>query len=198
MDETKILPDRESRPCKPILIKNLEDIVKGILSFIPYWKSLNIADVGGPCWHRYNSWIQYWTCVHDALADLHQDSLLILKHEFCPQICVDVQASEASLLENGEVHGKFDVDDYHVGHASNCPPPFFCIVVDCHEGSMLILHHEDETYTKPVWVVRALSKSNFATSSPHFRQIRVGYYRLMTRNEDMIRHYTCCNTNLKF
>ena len=31
-----ILPDGEPRPCKPIPIKNLEDIVKGISCFIQY------------------------------------------------------------------------------------------------------------------------------------------------------------------
>ena len=32
--------------------------------------------------------------------DLHHDSLLISKHGFWPQSCVDVLASEARLLEN--------------------------------------------------------------------------------------------------
>ena len=84
-------------------MKNLEDILKGILGFIQYWESLKIADVGGSCWHRYGSWIHYWTRVRAALADLHQDSPHTLRHGFWPQTRVNVQASEASLLGNGEV-----------------------------------------------------------------------------------------------
>jgi hypothetical protein len=88
-----MLPDGESRPCKPIAMKNLEDILKGIYGFIQYWESLKVVDVGGSCWHRYRSWIHYWTRVCVALADLHQDSSDTLRHGFWPQTRVDVQAS---------------------------------------------------------------------------------------------------------
>jgi hypothetical protein len=44
------------------------------------------------------------------------------------------------------------------------PPPFLCIVVDCHEDYMPIMYLGDETYAKPIWVAKALSKSNFVTS----------------------------------
>jgi len=129
---------------------------------------LKVADVGGSCWHRYGSWIHYWTRVRVALAYLHQDSPDTLRHGFWPQIRVDVQASEACLLENGEVREEFDADDRYVGPASQRPPPSFRIAVDCHEGYMLILRLGDETYVKPVWVARTLFKPNFTTSSPHF------------------------------
>jgi hypothetical protein len=70
--------------------------------------------------------------------------------------------------------------------------------VDCHEGYMLILRPGEETYVKPVWVARVLSKPNFATSSPRFRQIQVEYYRPTSRNEDVVRHYTGWDTNQNF
>jgi hypothetical protein len=197
-DGKTMLPDGEPRPCKPIAMKNLEDILKGISGFIQYWESLKIADVGGSCWHRYGSWIHYWTRVRAALADLHQDSPHTLRHGFWPQTRIDVQASEASLLSNGEVREEFDMDDHYVGPASSRPPPSFRIAVDCHEGYMLILRPGDETYAKPVWVARALSNPNFVTSSPHFRQIQVEYYRPTARNEDVVRHYTGWDTNQHF
>ena len=165
----------------------MEDIVKGLSNFIQYWESLKIADVGGSCQHRYGSWIYR---VRVALADLHQDTPLILRHEFWPQIHVDVQALKASLLENGEVCEEFDVDDHYIGPANNRPPPSFHIAVDCHEGYMPILRPRKETYAKLVWVARALSKPNFATSNLHFRQIQVEYYQATTQNEDVIWHYT--------
>jgi hypothetical protein len=179
-------------------MKNLEDILKGISGFIQYWESLKVADVGGSRGHRYGSLIHYWTRVRAALADLHQDSPHTLRQGFWPQTRVDVPASEARLMGNGEVREEFDVDDHYVGPASQRPPPSFRIAVDCHEGYMLILRPGDETYVKPVWVARALSEPNFTTSSPHFRQIQVEYYRPTARNEDVIRHYTGWDTNNNF
>ena len=123
---------------------------------------------------------------------------LTLKHGFWPQTRVDVQALEASFLENGEVREDFDVDNHYVGPASNRPPPSFRIVVDCHEGYMLILRLGDENYAKPMWVAKALLKPYFATSSPHFRQIQIKYYRPMAWNEDVIRNYMGWDTNHNF
>lgn len=57
-----------------------------------------------------------------------------------------------------------------LGPASN--PPYFHIAVDCHKGYMLILRPGNETYAKPVWVGRVLSKSKFATSSLIFNRFR--------------------------
>ena len=50
-----MLLDGEPKPCKPIPMKNLEDIVKGISGFIQYWESLRVSDVGGSYWLRYGS-----------------------------------------------------------------------------------------------------------------------------------------------
>ena len=50
-----MLPNEEPKPCKPITMKNLEDIVKDISDFIQYYESLKIADVGVSCWHHYES-----------------------------------------------------------------------------------------------------------------------------------------------
>ena len=102
-DGKAMLPDGEPKPCKPIAMKNLEDILKGISGFIQYWESLKDADVGGSCWYRYGSWIHYWIRVRDALADLHQDSPDTLRQGFWPKTRIDVQASDAHLLANGEV-----------------------------------------------------------------------------------------------
>ena len=119
-----------------------------------------VANVDGTCWHRYGSWIQYWTHVCVALANFHQDNPLTLRSGFWTQTRVDVQTSEASILENEEVCEEFDVDNNYVKPAGNRPLPFLCIVVDCHEDYMLIMCLGDETYAKPMWVANFLSKSN--------------------------------------
>jgi hypothetical protein len=119
-------------------------------------------------------------------------------HGFGPQTHVNVQASEVSLLGNREVCEEFDVDDHYVGLASNRLPSPFRIAMHCYEGYMLILRLGDETYAKLVWVARTLSKPNFATSSPHFQQIQVEYYRPTAHNEDVIWHCTCWDTNHNF
>ena len=95
-----MLLDKEPKLCKSIPMKNLKDIVKNISCLIHYLESLKVADVGGSCWHRYMSWIQYWTRVCSSLGDLHQDSLLTLRQGFWAQTHVDVQALEASVLRN--------------------------------------------------------------------------------------------------
>ena len=63
---------------------------------------------------------------------------------------MDAHASEARLLGNGEIHKKFNKDDHYIVPTSNCPPPSFCVAVDCHEGYMLISRLGDETYVKLV------------------------------------------------
>ena len=141
---------------------------KGISGFIQYWESLRVVDVGGLCWHRYRSEIEYWTCVCATLAYLHLDSPLTLRHRFGLQTCVDVQALEASLLGNEKVREELDVDDHYIGRANDCPPSSFFIAVYCYECYMLILRLEDDIYAKSVWVAKALSKLNFATSNLHF------------------------------
>ena len=58
---------------------------------------------------------------------------------------MDVLALEARLLGDGEVWEESDEDDKYVRHASNNPQLYFHVVVDCHEGYMLILCPRDET-----------------------------------------------------
>ena len=84
---------------------------------------------------------------------------------------MDVYALEARLLDNVKVCEEFNEDDHYIGPTSNHPPPSFCVVMDCHEGYMLILHFEDEIYTKPIWVAKTFSPPKFTSSSPHFCQI---------------------------
>ena len=38
-----MLPDREAKPCKPILMKNVQGIIKDISCFIQYWECLRVA-----------------------------------------------------------------------------------------------------------------------------------------------------------
>ena len=59
---------------------------------------------------------------------------------FLPQSCLDVHASEASLLNNGKVCEEFDEDDHYIGLGSNCPPTSSHVAVDYYEGYMFIVH----------------------------------------------------------
>ena len=58
---------------------------------------------------------------------------------------------------NLQIDGTCEGGGHYVGPASNRPPPSFRVIVDCHEGYMLILRLGDETYVKLVWVARSLS-----------------------------------------
>jgi hypothetical protein len=63
---------------------------------------------------------------------------------------MDVNALQARLLDNVKVCEEFNEDDHYIGPTSNHPPPSSCVVMDCHEGYMLILHLGDEIYAIPV------------------------------------------------
>lgn len=82
--------------------------------------------------------------------ELNICSPLTLKHELWPQSCVQVPASEARLLGNGEVCKEFDEDDHYIKPTSIRPLPSFRVTVDCHEGYMLLMYPRDETYVRPV------------------------------------------------
>jgi hypothetical protein len=63
--------------------------------------------------------------------------------------------------------------NHFLGPACNRPQLSFHIAVDYDEDYMLVFSIVDETYAKPLWVARALSQVDFATSHPHFKQIQV-------------------------
>jgi hypothetical protein len=157
------------------------------------------VDVGRPFCHRYGTWIGYWTRVRSTLIDLHQDDLCTLRHGFWPQNRMDVNALEATrLLDNVKVCEEFNEDDHYIGPTSNHPPPSFRVVMDFHEGFMLILHLGDEIYAKVVWVAKSFFPPNFIISSPYFCQILVEYYIPTTCNDCVFIHYTYCDTNHTF
>lgn len=187
-----MLSHGKPKPCKPTPIKNVQDIIKGISTFIQYWECMWVVDVGGSFRHPYGTWIGYWIHIRSTLMDLHQISSLTLRHAFWLQSHVDVLMLEARVLGNGEVHEEFNEDEHYVGPASNRSPPSFHVAMDYHEGYMLILSLGDETYGKSYF------STNYEIYSPHFQQIHMEYYQSTTRNEDVIHHSTNCNKNHKF
>jgi hypothetical protein len=46
-----MLANGELKPCKPIPMKNVEDVIKSILGFLQYWDCLRVVDVGGSFHH---------------------------------------------------------------------------------------------------------------------------------------------------
>ena len=114
-----MLLDGKPKPCKPILMKNVDDIIKGILNFMQDFDCLRVVDVSGSFCHQFGTSIGYWTHVHFALMDLHQDSPLLWGMVFCHKVMwMFVGSWEARLLENGEVHEEFNEDDQCIGLAS--------------------------------------------------------------------------------
>ena len=69
-----MLPNGKPKPCKPIPMKNVEDIMKGMSHFIRYWdiygKQIILVIIVPPN----ENWIGYWTHFCVALTDLYQDS----------------------------------------------------------------------------------------------------------------------------
>ena len=47
--------------------------------------------------------------------------------------------AEAMFFNNGDVREEFVADDHYVVPARNRPAPSFRVVVDCHEGYMVLV-----------------------------------------------------------
>ena len=145
-----------------IPLKNVEDIINGISSFVQYWDRLRVVDVGGSFCHQYGTWIRCWT----RILKLWWTFINIAP----PPLLWGVVL--ATKLCNREVREEFHGDNHYVGPASNRPLLCFLLAVDCQEGCMLILRPGDEACVKQLWVARALSQPNFVISNPQFQQIK--------------------------
>ena len=69
-----MLPNGKPKPCKPIPMKDVKDIIKDISYFIQYWDHLHVVDVGGSFCHQFNTSIGYWIHICSTLMRLHQES----------------------------------------------------------------------------------------------------------------------------
>jgi hypothetical protein len=62
---------------------------------------------------------------------------------------------------NGDICEEFVEDKHYISPTCNRLALSFHVVVDCHEGYMVLLHARDEKYIKSLWSVKALSSPNF-------------------------------------
>ena len=193
-----MLPDGEPKPCKPNPMKNEEEIIKGISGFINYWKGLCAEDNTEVVRGQYGRLIPYWECVLSNLRNPTHVTPSVLKQGFWPNSRATILQSQAMYFCNGDVREEFDVDESYVGPLRDRPQPSFRVAVDCHEGYMVLLRPGDEEFPKPIWLAKALSDPNFVSTSPHFRQIQVEYFRPCGKNVDILRHYTGWDTKKSF
>jgi hypothetical protein len=89
-------------------------------------------------------------------------------------------------------------NEHYVGLARNWPALSFRVGVDCHEGYMVLVRAGDEEYSKPIWLVKALSSSNIVRTSPNFRQIKVEDCCPSTKDQNVLRTYLGWNTKKSF
>ena len=78
-----------------------------------------------------------------------------------------ITGSNAMFFNNGNVREKFAMDEHYVGCARNRPVPLFRVFVNCHEGYMV--YACDEEHPKQIYLMKALSSSNFVQTNPNFR-----------------------------
>lgn len=82
---------------------------------------------------------------------------------------------DAMFFGNGNVRKEFAGDEHYVGHTLNPLASSSLMVVDYHEGWMVLIHAQDEELPKPIYLARALLSPNFIPTNPDFCQIEVEY-----------------------
>ena len=100
------------------------------------------------------------------------------------------------FFDNGDIREEFATDDHYVGPARNRPTPSFRVAIDCYEGYIILVCHEE--HLKLIWLVKILSSPNFVPSSLNFCQIEVEYYRLSTKDQNVLRTYLGWDTKKGF
>lgn len=56
---------------------------------------------------------------------------------------------DAMFFGNGNIRKEFAGDEHYVGHALNPLAPSSLVVVDYHEGWMVLIHAQDEEHPNP-------------------------------------------------
>jgi hypothetical protein len=127
-------------PCHvtPIPMKNLDDIIKGLSSFINLWESMANIDSSGSYRTFYGSLIQYWRDTRDALKMVPPPPQNILVIGFWPRSWVFNYVND-TFLANGKVKEEYDANQHYIGLPCNQPRPSFHVARDCCDGYMLFI-----------------------------------------------------------
>jgi hypothetical protein len=133
-----------------------------------------------------------------ALLTLDVNTRMTLTQGFWPQNrLIDVEC-DAMFFSNEDIHEEFAMDKHYVGFVRNRLVSSFCVVVDFHEGYMVLICVGNKEHCKPIWLVKVLLSPNFVRTSLNFHQIEMEYYRPSTKDQNMLRTYSGWNAKKCF
>jgi hypothetical protein len=131
-----LLPRGEPTPLSAQLMKNLEEISRGISGFMKYWEKLSNEDFTGEYQRRYEHLWYYWRAVKDALV-LPIQPITSLWDGFWPVNRI------ASAGEDGSIRKEYDEDDHFIGQRWDCPTPSFGVSCDLYEDYFIAVRPTD-------------------------------------------------------
>jgi hypothetical protein len=108
----------------PIPMKNQDDIIKGLSSFIGLWESLVERDPSGSYARSHNDLILYWKGVRDALQMLLPPPVASLMNGFWPVTHIQGQ-DNVPLSNDGTLREEFAEDEPFIGAVGEQPHPSF-------------------------------------------------------------------------
>lgn len=169
---------------QPRPIRNVEEVIKGVLGFISYWEQQLQQDTTGEYRRRYEPLIYYWRAVKDSL---NEPMVLpnTLQDGFWPTSQID-RIAEDHFTEGGVLREEFDEDDAFVGQVRDRPAPSFRVARDVYAGYFLALRPCDGD-ERPVWIARAITDPNSDPKRPH--SLRIQYYCPTSRDLQVQRSY---------
>jgi hypothetical protein len=148
-DGKQMWPHGEPAPPPPIPMKNEDDIIKGLSSFIDLWESLAQRDHIGSYARSHGDLIMYWKGVRDALKLPPPPLRASLVNGFWPSTRIQ-RSDTVPLLHDGIGREEFAEDEPFIGPVGEQPRPSFVVARDIYEGYMLIIRPSDKAHPKPV------------------------------------------------
>jgi hypothetical protein len=174
-DGKQVWPRGEPTPAPPIPMKNEDDFIKGLSSFIDLWESLAQRDHTGSYARSHGDLIIYWKDVRDALKLPLPPLQTSLINGFW--LSTHIQISDTIPLSHDEiVREEFADDEPFIGPVAEQPRSSFQVARDVYKGYMLLIRPGDEAHPKPVWVALALSNPVLTSTSEYFQKIKVQYF----------------------
>lgn len=113
MTKKPMLPSGEPKPVAPIVMKNLEEIVKGLKGFVSHWRLLCAEDSSREYRRKHEYLLSYWTKVLDALP-LEILPRHVLHDGFWPRTQI-TPGIDHLFNDLGEIREEFGRDEHFIG-----------------------------------------------------------------------------------
>ena len=142
--------------------------------------------------------IAYWDRICLALLTFLVDTRTTLIQGFWLQNRLTVMESDAIFFNNEDVSKEFAIDEHYIDPIHNRHVPSFRMVVDYHEGYVVLVYARDEKHLKQIWLVKALSSPKFVQISPNFHPTEVQYCHPSTKDHNVLHTYLGWDTKNNF